>query len=169
MHTRLHAVALQQVQAYESILLATFCKVNPKSTTRSTDNPSPIALFRRRNAVQQMGMAGIAAPCSCWSVLPRLMQQCTAMLRERMGSDTGALQQTAAGGAPRPSSSTALACAPSTPTSLMRREDRAPSSPPDTALEAMGPVLESVLGSLTQVSPAASAFMMLSLADAQKM
>lgn len=84
------------------------------------------------------------------------MQQCTAMLRERMGSDTGALQQTAAGGAPRPSSSTALACAPSTPTSLMRREDRAPSSPPDTALEAMGPVLESVLGSLTQVSPAVS-------------
>ncbi|KAK9837800.1 hypothetical protein WJX74_005282 [Apatococcus lobatus] len=80
----------------------------------------------------------------------RLMQQCTAMLRERMGSDPGALQQTAAGGAPRPSSSTALACAPSTPTSLMRREDRAPSSPPDTALEAMGPVLESVLGSLTQ-------------------
>lgn len=83
------------------------------------------------------------------------MQQCTAMLRERMGSDPGALQQAAAGGAPRPSSSMALACAPSTPTSLMRREDRAPSSPPDTALEAMGPVLESVLGSLTQVGSAA--------------
>ncbi|KAK9862343.1 hypothetical protein WJX84_009346 [Apatococcus fuscideae] len=78
----------------------------------------------------------------------RLMQQCTAMLRERMGGDQGAIQQGAAGGAPRPSSSTALSCMPSTPTSLMRRD--APSSPPDTALEAMGPVLESVLGSLTQ-------------------
>lgn len=62
----------------------------------------------------------------------RLMQQCTAMLRDRMYHDAAG----GAVGAPRGAPAQRYALA-------------APASP-DTALEAMGPVLESVLGSLTQ-------------------
>ena len=55
----------------------------------------------------------------------RLMQQCTAMLRERMWSDGGNKLSPARGSLPYN----------------------------DNPMDAMGPVLESVLGSLTQVSP----------------
>ena len=55
----------------------------------------------------------------------RLMQQCTAMLRERMWSDGGNKLSPARGALPYN----------------------------DNPMDAMGPVLESVLGSLTQVSP----------------
>eukprot|EP00873_Tetraselmis_striata_P027607 jgi/Tetstr1/447871/TSEL_035181.t2 len=60
----------------------------------------------------------------------RLMQQCTAMLRERMWTD----------GAGRP--------AP--PVMQTPTPPRGAGATPESALEAMGPVLESVLGSLTQ-------------------
>jgi hypothetical protein len=58
----------------------------------------------------------------------KLMQQCTSMLREKMWNDTHA----------RP------------PPPALRYRDGNGARQPDNALEAMGPVLESVLGSLTQ-------------------
>jgi hypothetical protein len=58
----------------------------------------------------------------------RLMQQCTSMLREKMWNDSHS----------RP------------PPPAMRYRDGNGARQPDNALEAMGPVLESVLGSLTQ-------------------
>lgn len=59
----------------------------------------------------------------------KLMQQCTSMLREKMWNDTHA----------RPP-----------PPAMRYRAGENGSGKPDNALEAMGPVLESVLGSLTQ-------------------
>lgn len=58
----------------------------------------------------------------------KLMQQCTSMLREKMWNDTHS----------RP------------PPPALRYRDGNGARQPDNALEAMGPVLESVLGSLTQ-------------------
>jgi hypothetical protein len=58
----------------------------------------------------------------------KLMQQCTSMLREKMWSDAHA----------RP------------PPPAIRYRETNGSLQPDNALEAMGPVLESVLGNLTQ-------------------
>ena len=65
----------------------------------------------------------------------RLMQQCTTMLRERMWADTPGSTRTSREFLP-----------PQTPTPP-RGSRRGPLR---AALEAMGPVLESVLGSLTQ-------------------
>ena len=58
----------------------------------------------------------------------KLMQQCTSMLREKMWNDTHS----------RP------------PPAAIRYRETNGSAHPDNALEAMGPVLESVLGNLTQ-------------------
>lgn len=59
----------------------------------------------------------------------KLMQQCTSMLREKMWNDSHS----------RPA-----------PASLRYHPEAEPHVQPESALEAMGPVLESVLGSLTQ-------------------
>ena len=61
-------------------------------------------------------------------VVPALMQECTSMLREKMWNDNHS----------RPA-----------PPSIRYRENNG-ALQPDNALEAMGPVLESVLGNLTQ-------------------
>lgn len=83
---------------------------------------------------QQQGIgasrSGVRGPSLTSQVgVTKLMQQCTSMLREKMWNDTHSR--------------------PPPPAMRYRAPDNG-TGKPDNALEAMGPVLESVLGSLTQ-------------------